>query len=418
MKLYKNIRLTISVLLAAIYLIGCSEHKFSMSPPYKAVVLAFTGNDANGKPEFALTEKTFRTLTNFNELDGTYASLRRGGRLTIKEVNGSIVSSESFAGGESPDLRYEVKSGTAVALDYSTLAMLSAYYQLDEIYSTLEEKIGVAPADVQAAMPGGKHTMLFEPEIKMSGQGSEISAGIKLNAAFSPADKKFLLFQRSPIEAVPLAGNFQVMTHEFGHFIFDYSFQGGKYDANNRWNDEWALNGLNEGFADFLSWTFTDSSDILRSSIDIDSVADERDFVKTTFVFQDLAAAEPTACKGDFYCVGSLFARSLYETHQALKTTVSKKDLALGTINSLKKCQETMASMPETILPPKADTSSLPRTEVFARDGKIIGAFLRAFVIHAPAAWKTDLCSALKKNFGTSGYPTAARDGSCDGVRF
>jgi hypothetical protein len=401
-------------LAVATFMTGCGEHKFSMSAPYKAVVLAFTGKDANGRAEYALAERTFRTLTNFNELDGTYLSLRRGGRLTIKDVNGSLVSSESFSGGQSPDLRYQVKSGTAVSLDYSTLAMLSAYYQVDEIYSTLEEKIGVVPSDLQSVLPAGKHTMLFEPEIKISGPGRDVSAGIKLNAAYSPADKKFLLFQRSPIEAVPLAANFQVVTHEYGHFIFDYSFQAGKYDANNRWNDEWALNGLNEGFADFISWSFTDSTDILRSSIDIDSLADERDFGKTTFVFQDLAASEPEACKSDFYCLGSLFARSLYETQQALKATVSKKDMALGTINAIKKCQEAMGSMSETILPPKADTSSMSRAEIFERDGKITGAFLRAFVQNAPAAWKVDLCSALKKNFGTSGFPQAARDGSCD----
>jgi len=395
-------------------LTGCSDNKYSMTAPYKAVVLAFTGKDADGKAEFSLTERSFRTLTNFNELDGSYLSMRRGGTLTIKEINGSVVSSENFSGGESPELRYQVKSGAATALDYSTLAMLSAYYQVDEIYSSLEEKVGLKPEDMQANLPGGKHTMLFEPEIKLSGQGTDVSAGIKLNAAFSPSDKKFLLFQRSPIESVPLAANFQVITHEFGHFIFDYSFYAGKFDAKNRWNDEWAISGLNEGFADFISWTFTDVSDILRASIDISAFADERDFVKTTFVFGDLSAEDPAACKSDFYCVGSLFARSLYETYTALKSSLSKKDLALGTINSLKKCQAAMDAMPETLLPAKADTSGLSRAAVFERDGKIAGAFLRAFVMNAPASWKTDLCSAFKKNFGTSGFPTAARDGSCD----
>lgn len=410
----KKLATACSFVVLANILSGCGEHKFSMSQPYKAVVLAFTGADANGKAEFALTEKAFRTLTNFNELDGTYLSMRRGGKLTIKDVNGSIVSSENFVGGESPELRYKVKGGAAIALDYSTLAMLSAYYQLDEIYSTLEEKVGISPADVQANLPDGKHTMLFEPEIQMSGQGTDISAGIKLNAAFSPADKKFLLFQRSPIESVPLAANFQVLTHEFGHFIFDYSFYAGKFDSKSRWNDEWALSGLNEGFADFISWTFTDTSDILSASIDIPSIADERNFAKTTFVFQDLASSDPEACKGDFYCVGSLFARSLYETYTAMKATVSKKDLALGTVNSIKKCQADMNAMPETLLPPKADSNEMSRSEIFERDGKIIGAFLRAFVMNAPTAWNTDLCSSLKKNFGSSGFPTAARNGSCD----
>lgn len=393
---------------------SCGTHKFSMSGPFKAVVLAFTGTDEGGKAEFALTEKTFRTMTNFNELDGTYLKMRRGGELTIKEINGSLVSSENFAGGESPGLRYNVKSGVALPLDYSTLAMLSGYYQVDEIYATLEEKLGILPAELQANLPGGKHTMLFEPEIKFSGSGSEISAGIKLNAAFSPPDKKFLLFQRSPIESVPLAANFQVLTHEFGHFVFDYSFFGGKYDKDNRWSDEWIMSGVNEGFADFVSWSYTGSSDILRSSIDIASIADERDFLKTTFTFTDLNSAEPTSCKGDFYCVGSLFARSLQQTWSALQANVSKKDMASGVVNTLKKCQDTMNAMDTSIMPVKADRDSMDFADTYVRDGKIAGGFIRAFVLNAPAAWKGELCNAFKNNFGKEGFPDIARAGSCD----
>jgi hypothetical protein len=393
---------------------ACSVQKYSMSAPYKAVVLAFTGTDSQGKALYALTEKTFRTLTDFNRLDGTYVTVKRGGTLSIKEINGSIVSSENFEGGTTPGLRYQVKSGVAMALDYSTLAMLSAYYQLDEIYSTLEEKTGLSPGVLQANLPGGKHTMLFEPEIKLTGAGSEITAGVKLNAAFSPTDKKFLLFQRSPIENVPLAANFQVLTHEFGHFIFDYSFYGGTYDASNRWNDEWALSGINEGFADFVSWTFTDSTDILRSSIAIDSVAEERDFGQSTFTYTDLRAADQSACGGEFYCVGTLFARSLYQTQKALQDSVTKKDMAFSVIESLKKCQSALNDLGASVMPAKADRDSLSFSETYAYDGKVIGGFLRVFVQNAPAAWKSELCNALKNNFGTAGFPSVARAGSCD----
>jgi len=393
---------------------SCSYESFSMTSPFKAVVLAFTGTDAEGRAQFALTERTFRTLTDFNNLDGTYANMKRGGKLKIKNINGSIVSADSFEGGEKPALRYKVKSGVASALDYSTLAMLSAYFQIDEIYSTVEDKLGLAPSLLQAKLPGGKHTILFEPEIKMTGNGSEISAGIKLNAAFSPTDKKFLLFQRSPIEKVPIGANFQVLTHEFGHFVFDYSFYGGNVDEKNRWADDWALSGFNEGFADFVSWSFTGSSDILRSSIDIEDFADERDFAKTSFTFENLNAKEPTACTGQFYCVGTLFARSLYHTWTALKDTVSTKDMASGVIETLKKCKAELDSMSTSILPAEVNRDDLKYPETYQYDGKVAGSFLRAFVLHAPPAWKAELCIAFKNNFGTSGFPTVARTGSCD----
>ncbi len=392
---------------------SCGYKKFSMSGTMKAIVLAFTGVDANGKAEFALTEKTFRTMTDFNNLDGTYLNIKRGGTLTIKSLNGSIVASPNFEGGEAPGLRYEVKNGAAAALDYSTLAMLSAYYQIDEIYSTLEEKTGVTPAALQTNLPGGKHIMFFEPIIRFSGKGTDISAGIKLNAAFSPSDKKFLLFQRSPIESVPLSGNFQVLTHEFGHFVFDYSFYAGKFDENNRWANEWAISGINEGFADFISWTFTDSTDILRSSIDITAIADERDFAKTTFTFADLEGDDPTACKSEFYCVGSLFARSLYQTQKVLASTVSKKDMSNGVIETLKKCQADMDVMDANHMPEKKDREPMDAATRFKYDGGITSGFIEAFIKNAPAAWKSELCNAFKNNFGTIGFSETARKAAC-----
>jgi hypothetical protein len=403
------------VLAANVFTTACGTKTFSMTGPFKAIVVAFSRTNANGLTEYEVTEKQFRTLTNFNDLDGTYLTVKRGGTLGIRQINGSLVQADSFSGGTTPGLRYNVKSGVAVPLDYSTLSMLSAYYQIDEIYSTLEEKTGIAPATLQAIIPGGKHIMLFEPQIKITGKGTDIAANIKLNAAFSPIDKKFLLFQRSPIEVVPLAGNFQVLTHEFGHFIFDYSFYASKYDAKNRWADEWIMRGVNEGFADFISWIFTDSSDILRASINIKTIADERDFGKSTFTFENLAGEDPEACGGDFYCVGSLFARSLSQTWTALQSSVTKKEMASAVIDTLKLCQEDMTAMDAAIMPvEKPATTVLTTDESYERNGKIAGGFLRAFVLRAPTKLKGELCTAFKNNFGIHGFPQLARTGSCD----
>ncbi len=51
---------------------------------------------------------------------------------------------------------------------------------------------------------------------------TEASVSIKLNAAYLPGQSQFLLFQRSAIEQIPLAANLQVISHEFGHAVFDY----------------------------------------------------------------------------------------------------------------------------------------------------------------------------------------------------
>lgn len=398
-------------LLLTFFISACSYESFSFDGPFKAVVVAFTGTDSSGSAQFAMTEKTFRTLTDFNSLDGNFATIKRGGTLQIRNINGSIVSAESFEGGGKPSLRYSVKSGVATPLDYSTLAMLSAYYQLDEIYSTVEDKLGLAATALQGKLPGGKHTILFEPEIKMNTGDSDISAGIKLNAAFSPADKKFLLFQRSPIEKVPLAANFQVITHEFGHFVFDYSFYGGTLDTSDRWAKEWALSGMNEGFADFISWAFTDSTDILRSSIDIKEIADERDFGKASFTYSTKDEFYyKDRCSGDFYCVGTIFAKSLYQAWGSLKTSLSKKDMAKGVIQALTKCKAELDAMDPTILPAYQEHDSLD----LVYDGKVIGSFLRAFIKSAPPEWKTLLCARFEENFGGDGFSFEAREDLCN----
>lgn len=409
-----NLFFFLSLLAMSMFFNSCRYEDFSFGSPYRAIVVAFTGTASDGKAQFALTEKTFRTLTDFNNLDGKFATIKRGGTLHVRNINGSIVSADSFEGGGQPSLRYTVKSGVASALDYSTLALLSAYYQLDEIYSTVEDKLGLSPTALQEKLPGGKHTILFEPEIKMNDGEGEITAGVKLNAAFSPSDKKFLLFQRSPVERVPLSSNFQVITHEFGHFVFDYTFYAGASKPTDRWSDEWSINGFNEGFADFVSWAFTDSTDILRSSIDIPQVANERDFSKTIFTFENLNAEKPTACSGDFYCVGTIFARSLFEVWTSLKATVSKKDMAKGVIETLSKCKALLDTMDASILPEKKDRDSLNFPELYEYDGKVAGSFLRAFVLSAPNDWKAELCNAFRDNFGTHGFPSAARKGSCD----
>jgi hypothetical protein len=410
MKIFCNALSYLSILIC-MFITGCSYEDYSFNGPFRAVVVAFMGNE-EGRAQFALTEKTFRTLTDFNNLDGTFINIKRGGTLKIRNINGSIVSADSFEGGESPQLRFHVKSGVASSLDYSTLAMLSAYYQLDEIYSTIEEKLGVSTASLQEKLPGGKHTVHFEPEIKMTGEDNDISAGVKLNAAYSPKDKKFLLFQRSPIEKVPLAANFQVITHEFGHYLFDYSFYGGIFDSSIRWSSEWAINGFNEGFADFVSWLFTDNTDILRSSIDISAIADERDFGKATFTYSNLNDSESYACGGDFYCVGTIFARSLYNAWNALKSDVSKKQMASAVIETLKKSKAELDKMSSVILPEKQKREDLSPSELYEYDGRVIGSFLRAFVLSAPSEIKPELCIEFKNNFGLDGFPTEARQGS------
>lgn len=415
-----------ATVLAAFAMVACGAKKRpSAGQPYRAIVIALLNTDANGDPHFGLVERSFANLNNLDDLDGTYLKILRGGELSIREVNGSIVAADSFSGGDHPNLRYTLSDGVVVPSDYSTLAMLSSFYQFDYIYANVNDVLGVAPADLQTKLPGGKHTVLFEPQIVFKFDDAEGSAGIKLNAAFSPKDKQFLMFQRSGVENIPLSGNLQVLSHEFGHYVFDYAFLDGVYEETNYLASTFALSGLNEGWADFVSWNFTQSPDILRSSIAIEDIARERHITKTTFVWSDLvsqsldttayeAAAPYGKCADSFYCIGTLFARSLLQTKEAL-TTVDQKSFANAVLVSLKGAQTIMKDLSSSVMPTaNSFDSDLPgTTSGWAHQGKFTGAFLHAIVKGMPSTMRSTLCTKLDANFGTGGFPTAAREGVC-----
>ncbi len=402
---------------------GSKQNRESAGRPYKAVVLDLTSVDANGSARFSLIERSFFGLNDLDALDGTYVRFLRGGELTVSEVNGSIVASDSFTGGQNPSLRYTMNNGVVIASDYSSLAMLSAYYQFDLIYSRVADVLGVASTDLQSKLPGGKHTVLFEPQIVFKLAEAEGSIGIKLNAAFSPKDKGFLLFQRSAIETVPLSSNQQVLSHEFGHSVFDYAFSDGAFIENDYLGETFAMRGINEGFADFVSWAFTTSPDILRASIDIKQIADERHITKTTFKWDNVvaqstndaaydAAGDYARCADSFYCIGTLFARSLISAKSAL-TNIDNKTFASGIITSIRSARTVMNALPEATMPKPSESDGDAPLFSWSRQGQFAGGFLRALLTNVPSAWRSSLCSELISNFGDEGFPVTSRDGVC-----
>lgn len=381
----------------------------SASKPYKAQVIVLKSVDsATGSVRFGLETREFQTMTNLDRLEGDYIRVYRGGSIVIKEVKGSIVQPEKFSGGDAPDLRYRVENGVVIARDYSTLAMLSAFYQLDTIFASMEATVGVKPETFLETLGVDRIKVFFEPTVEASTSSGSGSTSMKLNAAFVPTAKQFLLFQRSPIESVPLAANLQVLSHEFGHAIFDYSFFGGETDDDDRFAEEWAISGLNEGFADLTSYAFTGSTNILRGSIDIASMASERNFAKTTFDFDDLMTDEE-ACSGSFYCVGTIFARSMYNARAAISPSPSRAEFEIAVVEALKTTKAALAAQPSTILPAKGGTSAADGGKARAYDGQVTGAFLNSLISVLPATYTSALCDQFTSEFGTSGFPVEAR---------
>jgi hypothetical protein len=349
--------------------------------PYRADVVAFSRvGDETQPPRFSLATREFPTMTSLEKMRGPYLRLRYGGVMRLSAVEGSIVKDASFSGAVQPQLRYKIKNGVVVPSDYQTLAMLSAYYQFETILASLEAKVGLAPSALLAKQKRGYLEVLFEPRIEL--ETDEISATqlVKRNAAFVPGQGQFVLFERSATEKVPLAVNLQVLSHEFGHALFDYSFFDG--DEEDVLLDNEAVSGLNEGFADFFSFLMVGSTDILGSSLFGSSLISERNFSSLTFDRSNYK----TECHGKFYCLGTLFANALYKT----RNSVGAADSGILNRNLLASVKAARAA-----LAAKGITEESSEEEV-------LGAFSGAFVSslgNASTALVEPLCTTLAANF-------------------
>jgi hypothetical protein len=120
---------------AALSILSCSYDKpADPRPPYRAEVLAATEASQPGeRPSYQVGEKQFSMLTDLKNMDGRFFNLVFGGELKIDDIVGSQVTRPTFSGGTKPLLRYNMKNGVIVPRDYSTLAMLSAYYQFEQV---------------------------------------------------------------------------------------------------------------------------------------------------------------------------------------------------------------------------------------------------------------------------------------------
>ena len=425
----------ISALMGCLVASSCSDESPGVLGEIKAQVVYLDRDEVarnGGRAVFKVGAQNFGYLKDLKQLDGDFLKIVRGGELSIKDIAGSQIMSDKFEGGTGPNLRFDVTGGVVVPRDYSTLAMLSSYYQYEQVFANLGKVTGIKVEDFVAK--SGKLKALFEPTIKLETDSNTQVASQKLNAAYVSGQKQFVLFQRSAVEKVPLAANLQVIMHEFGHAVFEQTFFQNRFKAYDsdqpnldrnfagRLEQEYAIRGLNEGFADFMSYGLVGSTDILRSSIDIEDKADQRDFSKQRFVYSDLGsedASRAELCNGSFYCIGTLFAHSLYQAMQALNIDGSNFDARTGmsslVVTAVSKAQGTLKTLSTDIYPlPNSYVSSCGSGGIKGGDvynGKITGAFLNAFIANMPDNSKKALCDAFANNFGDVGFPTAARKG-------
>ncbi len=407
-----------------VFMNNCTNQEKAPGPPYTAEVLQMNSMSSTQKrseaPTFKFDKATFTWLQDLNSLNGNYFNFVFGGILKASYVSGSIVAAKNFEKSKDLNLRYQVKNGVVVPKDYSTLAMLSSYYQFDVVANNIQTMTGYSIDTIFSKY--GKIRIFFEPKIILETDGSTIQSSGKLNAAYVPGAHQFIMFQRSNLENIPLAANLQVIAHEFGHSIWELAFDNGNSPDCDRLNQEFVIRGLNEGFADMNSYTLTGSTNILQNSIDFGNGGTQRNFSTITFTYNDIAGGvadtSNSTCEQSFYCIGTLFANALFNAQKNLgydQTSLSGS-LARGTFmtlvtNALKTTKSNMSNLPSSNFSDYCKPSSGDSNNSLY-NGLILGSFFNSFLTQiGSGATQTQICTQLKANFGSVGFPSTYRVG-------
>lgn len=371
-------------------------------------------------PTFRFGPQPFVILNDVNSLSGDGISLLQGGDLEVFELAGSIITKGLFTGGNRPHLEYRIKDGVVKPKNTKSLAMLSAMFQFDALVSNIELLTGIKLEEFRKEF--GSLRVLFQPAILMDDDGEQIKNYETSNAAYVAGAKQFALYKTSDSEKVPLSFNPQIIAHEFGHAIFETSFYANKYETcdskdvdktnlfKGRLELEYVIRGLNEGFADFVSFVWTGSSNILESSIGKSSSSAERNFSQIPFSYEALSSGSRT-CSGGFYCLGSVWARTLLEIYQGLNFDVrndaQRREFLRELVGMLRASGEKLRANNGADLPPVDEDTRRCRPRQIKLgiiDDEMLGTFLNAFVQSSSAGSRKLYCEKIVLRFGASGF--------------
>lgn len=290
--------------------------------------------------------------------------------------------------------------GVAVARDLESLLTLSAYHVFKDTFARAQEVYG----PIDQLLPDGGFQILVEPKFSSELGTQELGT----NAAYISGGQAFLLVQMSSLEQVPLGMNPSVLAHEFGHHVFQITF--GVADGTchvgspepgstppGRFAGTETIAGFNEGFADFTAFALQGETHVLADSIPaldkgertIDSRAPG--YLPFTWNTRD-------ACGDSFYCIGTLWARAVFEMY--LATGAGKDDLAARSAYA-RIIAASVAGIPARLRQRGGWAASSEACDFFEIDDETIlaRAYVDAFISGLPLTLQPSACTQLAKSF-------------------
>ncbi|MEY4065783.1 MAG: hypothetical protein RIR26_1991 [Pseudomonadota bacterium] len=379
------------------------------------------------RPRLVFGPRKFSVVNDLKNLSGPGLVLLQGGEIRAVPFGNSLLMGTFFNGGRKPLLESRVVDGVIKPLSTHSLMMLSALYQFDSFLSQYDSLTGERPELYFSK--SAPLTVYFHPSLLIKEHSGTLRQFESNNAAYVSGAKQFALFKTASDEKVPLNINPQILSHELGHAIFEFTFFGNKYemcepDAANdtrlfkgRLELEFAMRGLNEGFADFFSFVWSGSSNVLEASVGVGPESAERNFSLANFNYESVGVAE-SGCHGGYYCIGTLWSKSLYEIYKREGFDPTSPDqrrtFFRELVSAMKKVGENIRAGNGAVLPETAaETRSCQVRDnpISGVDDELLGSFFREFVQTAAPEQRKFYCETLDKHFGRSGFPVRYRSG-------
>ncbi len=287
--------------------------------PESSDFLIYTIDEESG--EYRLQRRKITTIQNVRQVNGEIVEMRGSGELatgvsdpeTREEWEQALLINDSVA----PSIEYTVEDGTIIPWDFDSAMMLTVYHHMERsntyfnelpLSESFKQSLGDSIGDQVGKIP-----CYYYPQLKIAGIPLPLFTD---NAAYAFTLDAFLIPPRSSLdEAVPIYANRGVITHEYGHAVFNRLVYN-----NNRVPDptfeEWAtdpfarhaynaLGGVDEGVADI--WGALDTGDPNFIAASIDESLIDRDMAKTRFYEACLQIAvetgtypDPSECGGNY----------------------------------------------------------------------------------------------------------------------
>jgi hypothetical protein len=408
-------------LLLACVASGCIDT--SLDRPFRADIVAFDGVDpSHGGGRYSLRTVDLPDLESFAPLgDATFDFLDRP-RIEAKLI-GTVAIGAALSDADTYSARVEDVHGIAVPRDYRSLSALSSYSALRAIYDRAPALTGRSAAELT---PGGGFPVMLEPELYDDG----VTQTLSVNAFYSSDGPFFGIVRVEDVERLPIATSHAVLSHEFGHHLFFESF--GKADGTcdegqavqnasdpkfpGRLGLSVATAGLNEGYADFVAFAALGVTNVLYDSLPdfaADRALDPGRVPWVDFEYTDLFTEAGKEKCGNFYCIGTLFARSLLAAFRA--------DGGVDGDAAARAAFATEVFAAWSMAPIIARADGLPVVggdeAACTYDSELVSPplllphLLGGFVKGLAVTRRPSVCRELFARFGESGFPVSARGG-------